>query len=120
MSGQTTAAVGAGGAIAAAATGGELAQVFDQLALVLALMGAIGGLTHGLALRLGWREIARGVVIGGALAFGLGILGPQFVTGALGLDVTSGGTVRGLAAAAFLIGFAQNVVVDWMRRGAAR
>ena len=117
MSGQTTATAAAAGAVVAAAAGGELAQVFDQLAIVLALMGALGGGTHGVALRLPWSEVARGVLVGAGLAFGIGLGGPQVVGKLLAIDITSDGTVRGMAAAAFLVGFGQNIVVDWLRRG---
>lgn len=118
MSGQTTATVAAVGTIAAAATGGELAQVFNELWLVLAIMGAFGGLTHGLALRLPWREVARGLAIGALLASGFGVFGPMAVANAFGLDaVADASSVKALAAAAFLIGFGQNILVDWMRRG---
>lgn len=118
MSGQTTATVGAVGAIAAAATGGELAQVFNELWLVLAIMGAFGGLTHGLALRLPWREVGRGLVLGALLASGFGVFGPAAVANAFGLDsVAAASSVKALAAAAYLIGFGQNILLDWMRRG---
>lgn len=116
MSGQTTATVGAVGAIAAAATGGELAQVFNELWLVLAVMGAFGGLTHGLALRLPWREVGRGLVLGFLLASGFGVMGPYVAAAAINIEVIADiSTVKGLAASAFLIGFFQNFIIDWKR-----
>lgn len=116
MSGQTTATVGAVGAIAAAGASGELAQVFNELWLVLAIMGAFGGLTHGLALRLPWREVARGLVLGALLASGFGVFGPAAVANAFGLEAAAAENgVKALAAAAYLIGFGQNIVFDWVR-----
>lgn len=116
MSGQTTATVATVGAVAAAATSGELAQVFNELWLVLAIMGAFGGLTHGLALRLPWREVGRGLVLGSLLASGFGVFGPAAVANAFGLDAVAAETgVKALAAAAYLIGFGQNIVFDWLR-----
>lgn len=118
MSGQTTATVATVGAIAAAATGGELAQVFNELLVVMAIMGAFGGLTHGLAMQLPWREIVRGVTLGVLLAGGIGVLGPYVASAIMGVEiVASEGGVRALAATSFLIGFAQNFIIDWKRRG---
>ncbi|MEH7827096.1 hypothetical protein [Gemmobacter denitrificans] len=110
MSGANTALIGAGGAALAAVAGGPLTDVFNELALALAIMGAGGGITRGLANRLPWREVVRGGVIGASLAFGIGALAPK----ALGVNV-EGSTVSILAASAYLLGFLQDFVVAFLQ-----
>lgn len=114
MSGQTTALVGGGGALLAAAAGTPLQQVFNELALVLALMGAAGGATRGLAIRLSLPEVGRGVLLGGLLASGLGVLLPHLLAPWIGAGQPV--TVPLLAACAFLTGFLQDVLIARLRR----
>jgi len=114
MSGQTTALAGAGGAVLAAAAGGPLEQVFNELGLVLVIMGAAGGATRGLAVRLALVEVGRGVLLGGLLAGGLGVLLPHILRPWIGADALI--TVPMLAACAFLAGFLQDVVLSRLRR----
>lgn len=122
MSGNST-AIGALGAAAAAGAGGPLAQVFSELALVMAIMGLAGGGVRGLSLRLPWREWLRGCAVGSGLAFGFGVLAPPILAGQLGIEVVPDGpTVPALAASAFVIGFLQDVVTAWLqsRNGGAK
>lgn len=116
MSGQTTMFAAAGTATAAA-LGGPLEQVFNELAIVLALMGALGGMTRGVAVRLGWLEVGRGVALGALLATGMGALLPQIVSPWIGSDLGQGATVPILAACAYLVGFAQDVLIARLRGG---
>jgi hypothetical protein len=113
MSGQST-AVATGGAAVAALAGGPLAEVFNEMALVLALMGAAGGATRGLALRLAWREVLRGVFLGALLATGGGVLLPHLLGPWLGPDLAV--TVPALAACAYLVGFLQDTVIARLQR----
>jgi hypothetical protein len=117
MSGNST-LVATGGAAAAALAGGPLAEVFNELALVLALMGAAGGMSRGLAIALPWREVARGVVLGALLATGLGVLLPHLLGPWIGQSGAV--TVPALAACAFLAGFLQDILVARLRNGGAK
>lgn len=116
MSGQTTAAVGAVGAVVAAGAGGPLSEVFNELALVMAIMGAAGGLTRGLAIRLPWREVVLGSALGCLIASGFGVLAPHIVKNLFGIDA-GGSTARVMAASAYIMGFGQDVVITWAKRG---
>ena len=113
MSGHNT-AIAAGGAMAAAAAGGPLEQVFTELALMLVLMGAGGGATRGLAIRLPFLEVLRGITLGGLLAGGLGVLLPHILRPWVGDDTLL--TVPALAACAFLVGFLQDIVITRLQR----
>lgn len=113
MTGQTTglALVGAG---LAAATSGPVAEVFNEMALVLAIMGAGGGATRALALRVPWRDGLRGTVLGALLATGIGVLLPNVLGPWLGADTPA--TVPALAACAYLAGFLQDTLVSRLRK----
>lgn len=115
MSGNST-FLAAAGAVIAGAAGGPLAQVFNELALVLALNGAIGGLAWGMINRRPWRLIAVATVLGAVFAFGFGQITPQLVTNFLGVNFGPEGiTVPVLAACAFVIGLMQDRVIDLIR-----
>lgn len=116
MSGQASTTVAVVGAIGAGAAGGPLAEVFNELALVLALMGAAGGMTRGIANRLPWREVGRGTFLGALIAFGMGALSPSIVESLF--QINPGTTIPVLAASSFLIGFGQDVVIAFLKRGA--
>ena len=112
----TQAALLALGAGAAAAAGGPLAQVFNELALVMALMGLAGGSIRGLSLKISMREMCRGAVIGAGLAFGFGILSPPILAAQFGIDIfPDAPTIPLLAATAFVVGYMQDVVTAWMQ-----
>jgi hypothetical protein len=115
MSGNST-AVAAAGMVLAGAAGGPLAQVFNELALVLALNGAAGGLAWGLINRRPWRLMAVATILGAVFAFGFGQMAPQIVTNLMGVDFgPQGATVPVLAACAFLIGLMQDRLIDLIR-----
>ena len=113
MSGHNT-AIAIGGAGAAAMAGGPLAQVFNELALVLAIMGAAGGATFGLANRLPLIEVARGILLGALMASGLGVLLPNVLSPWIGVDALT--TVPVLAGCAYFAGFVQDVLISKLRR----
>lgn len=120
MAGHAT-SVAAGGALISVAAGGPLMQVFDEMSLVMAIMGALGGGCWGVANRRGWRSTARGVVLGALLAFGLGVLAPPLMSGMLNIEIgPDGGTVQTLAAAAFCVGLLQDVLIAWVRARAEK
>lgn len=120
MTGQVT-AVAAFGAVAAAATAGPLTEVFNELGLVLALMGGFGGVTRGLAIRLAWREIVRGVILGGLFGFGFGVVSPDIVHRLFDVAIEPGTpAIPAMAAGAFIVGFMQDVVIDWLSKGGKR
>lgn len=106
------------GATAAATAAGPLAEVFDEMGLVMALLGALGGsLRFIVSTRTSRRvrgvlsataELVSSMFIGAGLAFGLGGLPVDLILAAVNLDVAPDdpGT-KFLAAVAFLIGLAQ-------------
>lgn len=115
MTGQVT-AIAAFGTLAAAATAGPLNEVFNELGLVLALMGGFGGITRGLAIRLEWREITRGVALGGLFGFGFGVLSPDIIHRLFDVAIEPGTpAIPAMAAAAFIMGFLQDVIIAWSR-----
>lgn len=115
MSGNST-VLAAAGAVIAGAAGGPLAQVFNELALVLALNGAMGGLAWGMINRRPWRLILVATVLGAVFAFGFGQVSPQIVANLWGVDFGPEGiTVPVLAACAFVIGLMQDRLIDIIR-----
>jgi hypothetical protein len=97
---------------------GPISEVFNELGLVLAIMGALGGATFSLANRRPYRELARGVILGALLAFGLGVLSPIILERLFGLtsDGSGAAAVPLLAAAAYMMGFAQETFIAWTAR----
>lgn len=117
MTGQTTSLSLAAGAVGAAVVGGPLSQVFHELALVMAIMGAAGGLTWGLANRHPWRNAARGVVLGALLAFGFGLASPNILDAVFSIKFAPGGSSASwLASCAFFVGLSQDAVLAFVRR----
>ena len=111
MSGHTTTLTAAAGAAIAAGTAGPLSQVFSELTAVLVIMGAGGGVTWGLANRRGWRETARGLILGALLAAGFGTMAPHLVQWVTGLEFQpNGNATHWLASCAFFLGLAQDVI----------
>lgn len=51
-------------------------EVFNQRALLLTFFGSLGGSVRAAVLRTTWRESLRVIFVGGAVAFGVGVLGP--------------------------------------------
>ena len=118
MSGHTTMFFAASGAAIAATTGGPLAEVLNELALMTAIMGALGGVTRGLSIRgLSPMEVVRGVLLGSLLAFGFGAVSPTILDKMFGLSISAGGqTVPILAASSYLVGLLQDVLLAKFQR----
>ena len=97
---------------------GPLFQVFDELALVMAVLGGLGGLCRGVAV-VGTpvRETLRSVFLGALLAFGVGVFSPSIVSRLIGVDVSGiADALPLLAASSFLIGLLQDVFISWLRK----
>lgn len=93
-------------------------EVFNQRALVLTFFGALGGSVRAAVLKTHWKESFRVIFVGGAVAFGVGVLAPTVLKPFIG-DI--GGKVDGLAGAlgtltagAFLVGLVAVTFVERM------
>lgn len=112
------------GAAGAAVAAGPLAEVFSEMGLVMAIMGAIGGALYGMIKRnppwLAWAgRLVLSSLSGAILAFGLGVFVPPVLIWSLGLEITPSGQSTGLlAAGAFLVGLMQERVFAFL--GAAK
>jgi hypothetical protein len=118
MTGQSTMLTMAAATAGAAVVGGPLSQVLNELAAVMAIMGAAGGLTWGLANRYPWRDWVRGIILGALMAFGFGLASPSILQGWIGISFAPGGTSASwLASCAFVMGMMQDWVLAFVRRG---
>jgi hypothetical protein len=88
-------------------------DVFNQRALILTFFGALGGSVRAAVLKTTWREGLRVVFVGGAVAFGVGVLGPILLRPWIG-DVPNemAGAMGTLTAASFLIGLVAVTLVE--------
>jgi len=117
MTGQATTLLVAGSVAVAGVVGGPLSQVFSELTGMLAIMGAAGGVTWGLANKRGWRETTRGLFVGGLMAAGFGAMAPHILTWLTGIEFQPGErNVQALASCAFFLGLAQDWVVAKLRK----
>lgn len=92
---------------------GAFAQVFNETGLIVALLGALGGLFYVLAIDTPWSESVRPILMGATLAFGVGAFGPEIITKVFGIDIPKDVPLVELkAATAFLIGASQ----EWLIR----
>lgn len=90
-----------------------LNEVFNQRALILTFFGALGGSVRATVLKTSWKEGLRVVFVGGAVAFGVGILGPVILKPWIG-DVPEkmAGAMGTLTATSFLIGLVAVTLVE--------
>ena len=51
-------------------------EVFNQRAALLTFFGALGGSVRAAVLKTTWKEGLRVIFVGGAVSFGVGVLGP--------------------------------------------
>lgn len=96
----------------------EWNSIFNERGLLLAFFGALGGAVRSAALRTTWREGLRVMFIGGATAFGVGVLAPYILRPWLG-DLPEGiaGALGTLCAAAFLIGLMAVTLIERLAAG---
>jgi len=87
------------------------AEVFTQQALVLTIFGSLGGSVRAAVLKTGWRESLRVIFVGGAVSFGVGVVGPSIVTPIFG-DLGTTGSMGALTASAFLLGLISVTIVE--------
>lgn len=127
MTGHNTAAVAtvysatvvaSGGAITGdIVESGALSEVFNQLMAVYAIMGFFGGIALGLFTEgMPWRGVLSRGARGMFLAAGLGGATPSLLNLIFGLDIDVGiaSNAQILAGYAFIVGFGQNIIVDWI------
>lgn len=88
-------------------------EVFNQRAAILTFFGALGGSVRAAVLKTTWREGLRVVFVGGAVAFGVGVLGPVLMKPWIGdLPNEMAGAMGTLTAASFLIGLVAVTLVE--------
>lgn len=88
-------------------------EVFNQRAAILTFFGALGGSVRAAVLKTTWREGLRVVFVGGAVAFGVGVLGPVLMKPWIGdLPDEMAGAMGTLTAASFLIGLVAVTLVE--------
>lgn len=88
-------------------------EVFNQRAAILTFFGALGGSVRAAVLKTSWKEGLRVVFVGGAVAFGVGVLGPVIMKPWIGdLPNEMAGAMGTLTAAAFLIGLVAVTLVE--------
>lgn len=88
-----------------------IAEVFNQRALVLTIFGALGGSVRAAVLKTTWRETMRVIFVGGAVSFGVGVLGPSLMAPVFG-DLGTAGSMGALTASAFLLGLISVTIVE--------
>ena len=82
-------------------------RIFSDQNLILGFFGALRAFT----LRTTWREGLRVVFIGGATAFGTGILAPSLLKPYFG-EVVTDGQIGTISAASFLLGLIAVTLVE--------
>lgn len=95
-------------------------EVFNQRAAILTFFGALGGSVRAAVLKTTWREGLRVVFVGGAVSFGVGVLGPVLMKPWIGdLPDEMAGAMGTLTAASFLIGLVAVTLVERFIAGEA-
>lgn len=93
-------------------------EVFNQRAAILTFFGALGGSVRAAVLKTSWREGLRVVFVGGAVAFGVGVVGPILMKPWIGdLPDEMAGALGTLTAASFLIGLVAVTIVERLISG---
>lgn len=95
-------------------------EVFNQRAAILTFFGMLGGSVRAAVLKTSWKEGVRVVFVGGAVAFGVGVLGPVVMRPWIGeLPNEMAGAMGTLTAASFLIGLVAVTLVERFISGEA-
>lgn len=90
-----------------------LAEVFNQRSGILTFFGMLGGSVRATVLKTSWREGLRVIFVGGAVAFGVGVIGPVIMRPWIGeLPADMQGALGTLTAAAFLTGLVAVTLVE--------
>lgn len=88
-------------------------EVFNQRAAILTFFGMLGGSVRAAVLKTSWREGLRVVFVGGAVAFGVGVVGPVMLKPWIGeLPQGMAGALGTLTAASFLTGLVAVTLVE--------
>lgn len=88
-------------------------EVFNQRAGILTFFGMLGGSVRAAVLKTSWREGLRVIFVGGAVSFGVGIIGPVLMRPWIGdLPDEMAGALGTLTAAAFLTGLVAVTLVE--------
>lgn len=109
------------GVSSASMMSGALLQVFDDVGLMLAIMGGLGGLVTALFNKVPWKGGLRSMALGALIGFGGGLAGPVLLKHAVGIDlIVDTSTYRGLGVSAFFMGWGQERIGDliyaWKRK----
>lgn len=96
-------------------------EVFNQRAGILTFMGMLGGSVRAAVLKTSWREGLRVIFVGGAVAFGVGVLAPVLMKPWIGeLPDEMAGALGTLTAASFLIGLVAVTLVERFISGSGK
>lgn len=88
-------------------------EVFGPLGQVIAFFGGLGGLVNALVTRKPLRETFRVVIVGVAVAFGLGTISPHILAKVVPeLSEVSGAALGILTASAFVVGLVAVALVE--------
>ena len=99
---------------------GLLGEVFNQRAVILTFFGMLGGSVRAAVLKTTWQEGLRVIFVGGAVAFGVGVIGPVLMKPWIGdLPDEMAGALGTLTAAAFLIGLVAVTLMERFLSGSA-
>jgi hypothetical protein len=88
-------------------------EIFNQRAAILTFFGALGGSVRAAVLKTTWKESLRVIFVGGAVAFGVGVLGPFVLEpwiGDIPHDMT--GALGTLTATSFILGLVAVTLVE--------
>ena len=110
-------ATAVGFSVAAVASSGPLYAVFNEMGLLMALMGGLGGALYVLRHNVPLSHAVRPVVSGALLSFGAGVWAVPIVAKALGFEIANTqNSVPALAGAAFFMGFLQERILAKISR----
>ena len=88
-------------------------EVFNQRAGILTFFGMLGGSVRAAVLKTSWKEGLRVIFVGGAVSFGVGVLGPVLMKPWIGeLPDEMAGALGTLTAASFLTGLVAVTLVE--------
>ena len=90
-----------------------ITEVFNQTAGILTFFGMLGGSVRAAVLKTTWREGLRVIFVGGAVAFGVGVVAPVLMKPWIGeLPEGMAGALGTLTAASFLTGLVAVTLVE--------